>query len=50
MLHILLIVLKIIGIVLLILVGLVFFVLLTLLFVPFRYKIKGCKDKKDLSG
>ena len=50
MLHILLIVLKIIGIVLLILVGLVFFVLLTLLFVPFRSKVKGCKDKKDLSG
>lgn len=50
MLHILLIVLKIIGIILLILLGLVFFALLTLLFVPFRYKIKGCKEKKDLIG
>ena len=41
MIHILLMILKIIGIILLVILGLLLFVLLVVLFVPVRYKLEG---------
>lgn len=50
MLHILLIILKIIGITLLILISLVLFLLLSILFVPVRYRIGGTKEEDNIQG
>lgn len=50
MLHILLMILKIIGITLLAVVGIVLLLLLAALFVPVRYKIKGKKEETDIDG
>lgn len=50
MLHILLLILKIIGILLAVILGLVLLILLTVLFVPVRYYADGAKQGKELSG
>ena len=47
MIHILLTILKVLGILLLVLLGIILFVVLAVLFVPFRYSISGEKYKKD---
>lgn len=50
MLHILLIILKILGILLLVILGIVLFLLLAILFLPVRYQAEGQKDAKSLRG
>ena len=50
MLHIILLILKIIGIVILSIIGLILFVLLVCLFVPVVYRIKAVKHDQDMHG
>lgn len=50
MLHILLMILKIIGIVLLAILGILVALLLIILFVPVRYRVKGKKQEDDING
>ena len=50
MLHIVLLILKIIGITILSILGLVLFALLVALFVPVIYRIKGAKHENDMHG
>lgn len=50
MIHIILAILKVVGILILIILGILLFLILTLLFVPFGYRIKGSKDADILAG
>lgn len=50
MLHILLMIIKIIGITLLAVVGIILLLLLAVLLVPVRYKLKGKKEEADIEG
>ena len=50
MLHIILIILKIIGIIILSILGLLLFAVLVCLFVPVVYRIQGSKHEQDIRG